>query len=51
MKPSHLALKNYVGMQVNEHLSQINGCELGLACAIKWFVSTITPVIPRLQQN
>lgn len=29
-------------MQVNEPLSQINGCELGLVCTIKWFVSTIT---------
>lgn len=38
-------------MQVNELLSQINGCELGLICAIKWFVSKITPAIPRLQQK
>lgn len=42
------ALKIIRGSQVNVLLNQINDCELGLACAIKWFVITITPVIPRL---
>lgn len=38
-------------MQVKELLSQINGYELGVASAIKWFASTITLAFPRLQQN
>lgn len=38
----YLDLKIAQGLQVNELLSQINGCKLGLVCTIKWFVSTIT---------
>lgn len=38
----YLDLKIAQGVQVNELLSQINGCKLGLVCTIKWLVSTIT---------
>lgn len=38
----YLDFKIAQGVQVNEPLSQINGCKLGLVRTIKWFVSTIT---------
>lgn len=38
----YLDLKIAQGVQVNEPLRQINGCESGLVCTMKWFVSTIT---------